>query len=302
MGDTGNALLAAVAIVGALYHRDRTGEGQFVSTAIVNAGLLHTGYAYLHADGTPAQWGHVDAGQYGLSPTYRLFRCAGDEWVAIAAVTDHQRQRLTGLVPGDVEEWCSGRRAGEVVAALDAAGVPGEVVNESFCRELFADPEAERLGWVSRTSAGGVGRFEDPGLLIDFSATPGGVQRGPCLCGFWDAADEGRLVIQRCATCARWQHPPRPMCPECGSLDQAWAEVSGGGVVYSCSVLHHPQHPAFDYPVVAALVDLDEGVRLVSTVVGVDAGLVRIGQRVHVRFAPTTAGGQIPVFAPEGRT
>ncbi|MEI2704948.1 MAG: CoA transferase [Ilumatobacteraceae bacterium] len=183
MGDTGNALLAAVAIVGALYHRDRTGEGQFVSTAIVNAGLLHTGYAYLHADGTPAQWGHVDAGQYGLSPTYRLFRCAGDEWVAIAAVTDHQRQRLTGLVPGDVEEWCSGRRAGEVVAALDAAGVPGEVVNESFCRELFADPEAERLGWVSRTSAGGVGRFEDPGLLIDFSATPGGVQRGPCLCG-----------------------------------------------------------------------------------------------------------------------
>ncbi|MEI2704947.1 MAG: Zn-ribbon domain-containing OB-fold protein [Ilumatobacteraceae bacterium] len=120
--------------------------------------------------------------------------------------------------------------------------------------------------------------------------------------GFWDAADEGRLVIQRCATCARWQHPPRPMCPECGSLDQAWAEVSGGGVVYSCSVLHHPQHPAFDYPVVAALVDLDEGVRLVSTVVGVDAGAVRIGQRVHVRFAPTTAGGQIPVFAPEGRT
>ena len=55
MGDTGNALLAAIAITSALYHRDRTGEGQEVGTSIVNAGLLHTSYAWIHADGTPGR-------------------------------------------------------------------------------------------------------------------------------------------------------------------------------------------------------------------------------------------------------
>ncbi len=71
MGDTGNALLAAIAIIAALYHRDKTGEGQAVSTSIVNAGLLHTSYAWIHADGTPGDWGHVDGDQFGLSPFYR---------------------------------------------------------------------------------------------------------------------------------------------------------------------------------------------------------------------------------------
>src|SRR6202171_6230729 len=67
MGDTGNAMLAAVAIVAALYHRDRTREGQAVSTSIVNAQLLSTSYAWIHADGAPADWGHVDGDQLGLS-------------------------------------------------------------------------------------------------------------------------------------------------------------------------------------------------------------------------------------------
>ena len=76
MGDTGNALLAAIAITSALYHRDRTGEGQAVSTSIVNAGLLHTSYAWIHSDGSAPDWGHVDGDQFGLSPYYRLYRCA----------------------------------------------------------------------------------------------------------------------------------------------------------------------------------------------------------------------------------
>ena len=101
MGDTGNALLAAIAIAMALYHRERTGEGQAVSTSIVNAGLLHTSYAYIRADGSAPDWGHVDAGQHGLSAFYRLYRCApGDAWVFVAAVTAEQRSRLRELAPG----------------------------------------------------------------------------------------------------------------------------------------------------------------------------------------------------------
>src|SRR6202011_2854671 len=63
MGDTGNALLAAIAITCALYHRDRTGEGQAVSTSIVNAGLLATSYTWIGADGTAGDQASVDAGQ-----------------------------------------------------------------------------------------------------------------------------------------------------------------------------------------------------------------------------------------------
>jgi len=88
---------------------------------------------------------------------------------------------------------------------------------------------------------------------------------------FWDAAAGGRLVAQRCAACGRLRHPPRPMCPDCHSLDVEVAELSGHGTVYSFAILHHPQNPAFDYPVLAVLVDLDEGVRVVSNLTGVDA-------------------------------
>jgi crotonobetainyl-CoA:carnitine CoA-transferase CaiB-like acyl-CoA transferase len=61
--------------------------------------------------------------------------------------------------------------------------VPAEVANEEYCRLLFDDPEARAQQLVSVTSAGGVGRFEDPGLLVNLSATPGVIQRGPCMCG-----------------------------------------------------------------------------------------------------------------------
>src|SRR3954447_5545239 len=89
---------------------------------------------------------------------------------------------------------------------------------------------------------------------------------------YWRAATEGRLVAQRCRACAGLYHPPRPMCPRCHSLELAPTELSGDGVVYSYSILHHPQLASFDYPVIAVLVDLVEGVRIVSNLVGVDPG------------------------------
>jgi len=100
MGDTGNALLAAIAITIALYHRDKSGEGQAVATSIVNAGLLHTSYAWIHSDGTEPDWGHVDGSQFGLSPYYRLYPCARGEWIFLAAVTPGQQARLRTLLPG----------------------------------------------------------------------------------------------------------------------------------------------------------------------------------------------------------
>jgi crotonobetainyl-CoA:carnitine CoA-transferase CaiB-like acyl-CoA transferase len=196
MGDTGNALLAAIAITAALYHRDRIGVGQAVSTSIVNAQLLNTSYAWIHSDGMPGDWGHADANQYGLSPFYRLYECADDSWVFVAAIRPEHRSALAGALGEDIsvyddvdkaaallERCLMERPASEWFADLDAAGVPVEVVNEAYCRSLFDDPEARASQLVAETWAGSVGRFEDPGLLVNLSATPGVIQRGPCMCG-----------------------------------------------------------------------------------------------------------------------
>lgn len=116
--------------------------------------------------------------------------------------------------------------------------------------------------------------------------------------GFWDDARAHRLTAQRCDRCKQLRHPPRPMCPHCNSLDVEVVELSGHGTVYSYSLLHHPQHPSFAYPVIAALIALDEGMRMLSNVVGVDPHEVHIGMRVAVDFAPTAGDMAVPVFRP----
>ncbi|TML93793.1 MAG: CoA transferase [Actinobacteria bacterium] len=196
MGDTGNALLSAIAITAALYHRDRTGRGQQVGTSIVNAGLLHTSYAWIHADGTPSDWGHVDGGQHGLSCWYRLFECAEGTWIFLAALDAVEQATTLAALGADaevrddpdaltaaLEHGFRTRSAAEWFALLDAASVPVEVVDEEFCRNVFDDPHARADELIAETSSGAVGRFEDPGLLVRFSETPGVIQRGPSMCG-----------------------------------------------------------------------------------------------------------------------
>ena len=115
---------------------------------------------------------------------------------------------------------------------------------------------------------------------------------------YWNAAREGRLVTQKCRRCGRLRHPPRPMCPVCHSLEFDMIDLSGDGVVYSYAILRHPQNPAFDYPVLAALVDLDEGVRVLSNLVDIDPDEITIGMAVTVDFRPTRDDGAVPVFKP----
>jgi hypothetical protein len=90
------------------------------------------------------------------------------------------------------------------------------------------------------------------------------------------------------------------MCPHCRSLEFEVAELSGRGTLYSYALLHHPQHPAFDYPVLAALVDLDEGIRLVSNLVEIDTADIEIGMRLEVLFVPAAEDRAVPVFRPAG--
>jgi crotonobetainyl-CoA:carnitine CoA-transferase CaiB-like acyl-CoA transferase len=192
MGDTTTALLAAIAVTQALALRERTGRGQAVGTSIVGAALLNSSYAWIDADGR-GHWERVDGEQFGLGPRYRLYEVA-DGWVFVAMVTDVERRALDAVVPaatgldGDelgavLERWCASRSATDAFATLDAAGVPVEIVDESFCREMFDDEAFRARGWISETHSASVGRFEDAGRLVDFSETPGSVRRGPCGCG-----------------------------------------------------------------------------------------------------------------------
>jgi uncharacterized OB-fold protein len=115
---------------------------------------------------------------------------------------------------------------------------------------------------------------------------------------FWRAAVEHRLVAQACGSCGALRHPPRPMCPHCASIEWVAVELSGRGSVYSFAILHHPQSPMFDYPVIAALVDLDEGIRMVTNLVELSPDDVEIGLPVQVAFEATADGVAVPVFRP----
>jgi uncharacterized OB-fold protein len=113
---------------------------------------------------------------------------------------------------------------------------------------------------------------------------------------FWEAAATRRLVAERCTQCGRFRHPPRPMCPICHSIEKDIVELSGLGIVYSYIVIHYPQNPAFTYPVIAVLVDLEEGIRIVSNLVGVEPNDVHIGMPVRATFEETVDEMAVPVF------
>ena len=115
---------------------------------------------------------------------------------------------------------------------------------------------------------------------------------------FWDGAKAGRLLIQRCAACGALRHPPRPMCPHCHSLEWDTLESSGRGTVYSFVMPRHPQFPFLDDDYIVALIELEEGTRLVSNLVDITPGDARIGMPVAVRFDEFDDGVVLPVFTP----
>jgi uncharacterized OB-fold protein len=104
---------------------------------------------------------------------------------------------------------------------------------------------------------------------------------------FWDGTAAGELRIQRCAACGALRHPPGPMCPACGvASDGGYTVAAGIGEVFSYVVHHHPPVPGKRLPMVVALVQLPEGVRILGEMPGVRPDQVRIGLPVRVTFTP----------------
>lgn len=115
---------------------------------------------------------------------------------------------------------------------------------------------------------------------------------------FWEGCEAGKLLIQRCTACQTLRHPPAPVCIECHSFDWDTVEASGKGKLYSFVVMHYPEVPPFDYPNPVGLVELDEGVRVIAGLVGVDRAEIRIGQRLQVEFQRFDDQQTLPQFRP----
>ena len=115
---------------------------------------------------------------------------------------------------------------------------------------------------------------------------------------YWAAASERRLVIRECKACGKVHFMPRHLCPHCWSDQLEWIDAKGQGEVHSFSIIRRASDPAFasQVPYVVALIELDEGVRMMSNIVGEDALAVNIGDRVQVTFEDRGEGALIPQF------
>jgi uncharacterized OB-fold protein len=134
-----------------------------------------------------------------------------------------------------------------------------------------------------------VSRYEKPLPRIDEESR-----------GYWEALARHELYFQRCRECGTNRFPPRAVCPSCLSSATEWVRASGRGTVYSFTVTHQNQAPGFRGapPYVLAIVELEEGPRLLTNVVGCAPDAVRIGMAVEVEYEDVTSEVTLAKFRP----
>jgi len=207
MCDASNAMLSVVAVLAALHHRARTGEGQEVWTSLLDGGAVFSSDVYLTDDG-PWDRPRIDRDLLGVDACYRLYRTQDDGWICIAAVRDdhwlalcaalgltHLAQDRRFASPADrrahrrqleslLEPAFRTRTAWSWTRLLDEAGVPNEIPIDTKAGELVLfDADAVELGMVARYEHPLFGAMRQFGELIRFSETPGRIAGPPPLVG-----------------------------------------------------------------------------------------------------------------------
>jgi uncharacterized protein len=119
---------------------------------------------------------------------------------------------------------------------------------------------------------------------------------------YWNAAKDGKLMLRKCASCQHIHFMPRYLCPVCWSQDLQWIEASGKGTVHSFTIIRRASSPAFvsKVPYVVALIDLQEGPRMMANIVGDDALGVVIDEPVTLQFE-AREDMKLPQFARKER-
>ena len=111
---------------------------------------------------------------------------------------------------------------------------------------------------------------------------------------FWEAAQEGRLLLKMCSACNEPHFYPRTICPHCGSDQTRWVESSGKGEIYSFTVMRR----GVEVPFAMAYVTLEEGIKMLSHITNCDFDAIYIGQPVKVVMQETQEGQKVPLFEP----
>jgi crotonobetainyl-CoA:carnitine CoA-transferase CaiB-like acyl-CoA transferase len=204
-GDTGTGFLSAIGIMHALYHRARTGEGQFLTTAIVNAQLLACSHALARPNGSGFERPQLDRLQLGFSALYGLYETRR-RWLALAAMTEADWRGLVSALPdaglgeptfataelrrkndtalrARLAAAFAGDTAEAWFARLDAAGVPCEISDETVSQRAQDDPELNALGLIAHFKHPTIGGFDQVGLTSRLSDTPGAIRYRPLIVG-----------------------------------------------------------------------------------------------------------------------
>ncbi|SER17291.1 Crotonobetainyl-CoA:carnitine CoA-transferase CaiB [Solimonas aquatica] len=258
-GDTGNGFLSATAIISALYHRDRTGEGQFVDTSIINAALLNTSYAVATPEGKGFARPRIAGDQIGYSAGHRLYKTQ-DLWLCLLAhsaahwdallsvlgmpelLRDARFASFEARAQNDaalaklIAEKLAGDTAANGFARLDAAGVPVEIVDPEFSRKLHDNPQFAARRWTVSYPHPVVGKLDQIGLLVDLSDTPGVIQSRPLLvgehtqeilAGMGYSEDEMKTMEEQFAIgfVGMPRMPPRPASPQAGAPKPGMASM-----------------------------------------------------------------------------
>ena len=204
---------------------------------------------------------------------YHRYLKLGEQLSVQARLLDVTGPKRTALGEGwfvtTRSTWFS---AGETVATMD------------FRILKFRPPQPTSLVPASPVTS-------DPGPIMRPLVTPD-------TAFFWAGTTAGELRIQRCESCGTLRHPPGPCCPACGSLNQGYVVAAGTGEVFSYVVHHHPPVPGKRLPMVVALVQLPEGVRMVGEMPGVSPDLVRIGLPVRATFVRVDDELTLPAWRP----
>lgn len=117
---------------------------------------------------------------------------------------------------------------------------------------------------------------------------------------FWKGCKRHELLIQRCKSCGIYRFYPRPICSNCSSMEWGWVKSGGKGQIYTFVVFHHAFHPSWqeELPYVVAVIELEEGVRLIARVVECSPQKVQIGMKVEVVFNDVSEEITLPQFRP----